>query len=172
MFIAGRNLVMLLCVSRRKKIARNFNSRDKFAQMTLVTRLEGNGIQAIDELKRSVTHISHLIYVCCAWFIDTATFVNISISNKPVGYLGQPKPPNYFNFCSRRSTIVPFPRLHGTYFGSLQFEYKCPISACFKYQIVWNMTPCMKIAVGAFFKNANFVKYILKEKTTTTKIPN
>ena len=64
MFIAGRNLVMLLCVSRRKKIARNFNSRDKFAQMTLVARLEGNGIQAIDELKRGVTHISHLIYVC------------------------------------------------------------------------------------------------------------
>lgn len=61
MFIAGRNLVMLLCVSRRKKIARNFNSRDKFAQMTLVARLEGNDIQVIDELKRSVTHISHLI---------------------------------------------------------------------------------------------------------------
>ena len=170
MFIAGRNLVMLLCVSRRKKIARNFNSRDKFAQMTLVARLEGNDIQVIDELKRGVTHISNLIMYI--WFIDTPTFVNTSISNKPVGYLGQPKPPKNFNFCSRRSTIVPFPRLHGTYFGSLQFEYKCPISACFKYQIVWNMTPCMKIAVGAFFKNADFVNYILKEKTTTTKIPN
>ena len=31
------------------------------------------------------------------------------------------------------------------------------------------MTPCMKIAVGAFFKSADFVKYVLKEKTTTTK---
>ena len=65
MFIAGRNLVMLLCVSRRKKIARNFNSRDKFAQMTLVARLEGNDIQVIDELKTQKGCYAYLTpYIC------------------------------------------------------------------------------------------------------------
>ena len=87
MFIAGRNLVMLLCVSRRKKIARNFNSRDKLAQMTLVARLEGNGIQAIDELKRGVTHISHLIYVCIRVSQKTKS-PNFGTQLTPVVFIG------------------------------------------------------------------------------------
>ena len=35
---------------------------------------------------------------------------------------------------------ILFKRLYGMYFVNMSFEYEWPFSACFKNQIVWNMT--------------------------------